>query len=114
MTTPTDLADRDDLRAEAMLLEATEAFDRAVAILRLSCQQLESKPTTGEVDLIKSVRQMNGAFLFTMEMREKAREAGSKRFGPSGAGKLDLDSARVEIGLRLACLRDAGEGDEVS
>jgi len=104
-------SERDDIRAEEVVLQAQDAFDRAVRALQESCHKLESKPETGEGDVMKMVRQMNGAFIHAMELREKAREAGSKRFGASGTGRLDLDAARAEIGLRLACLRGSGEGD---
>lgn len=104
----------DDTRAVNIVLQAQEAFDRAVHVLQDSCRELEGMPGAGDGDVTKSVRQMNGAFLHTMEMREKALEAGCKRFGSGSAGKLDLDKARTEIGIRLACLRGSGHGDGVS
>ena len=100
----------DNPTAEALALQAQDAFDRAVRVLQVSCNELEQTPEAGDGDVTKAVRQMNGAFLYTMEMREKARDAGCKRFGIGGAGDLDLDAARVEIGLRLACLRGHGHG----
>jgi hypothetical protein len=101
-------------RAEMLVAQAQEAFDTAVEMLRESCRKLKADPTIGESEVEKAVRQMNGAFLHTMTMREKAHEAGCKRFGAKGAGQLDLGEARSEIGLRLACLRDARAGEGVS
>lgn len=104
----------DDLREVKLVLDAQDAFDRAVRVLQDSCKQLESTPDAGDVDVTRAVRQMNGALLLTIDLREKAREAGCKRFGTDGAGKLDLDKARSEIGLRLACLRGSRHGSGIS
>jgi hypothetical protein len=112
--TNTETEDREKIRAEKVVLQAQEAFDRAVQALQDTCRALETMPETGEGDVMKMVRQMNGAFIQTMDLREKAREAGCKRFGAIGAGQLDLDKARDEIGIRLACLRGSGNGDGVS
>lgn len=114
MTKTIEIDEVDDTRAVKLVLQAQDAFDRAVQILQESCHQLECQPEAGDGDVTKAVRQMNGAFLLTMEMREKAREAGCKRFGNGGAGQLDLDQARTEIGIRLACLRGAEHGGDVS
>ncbi|QBX99836.1 hypothetical protein E2K80_03060 [Rhodophyticola sp. CCM32] len=57
---------------------------------------------------------MNGAFLFALAMEEKARVAAGKHVGGGAGGRFDLDAARAEIGLRLACLRTAGSGGEIS
>jgi hypothetical protein len=101
-------------RAELFVAQAQDAFDTAVEALRESCKKLKAEPSIGDDEVSKAVRQMNGAYLLAMNMREKAHEAGCKRFGAGGAGQLDLGDARSEIGLRLACLRDAGAGAGVS
>lgn len=114
MTNTIDDDQTDVTRPEKIVLQAQDAFDRAVQILQDSCDQLKCDPDAGEGDVTKAVRQMNGAFLLAMDLREKAREAGCKRFGNSGAAELNLDAARAEIGLRLACLRGSGNGSDVS
>ena len=68
----------------------------------------------GDKQVVADIKALNGAFLFAMKMQEAARAAGSERFGLRGAGQLDLDAARDEIGIRLACLRAAGGGGELS
>ena len=97
-------------RAELIVARCQEAFETAVEGLRDSVRVLRSMPETGERDVLKDVRQMNGAYLFAIEMQEKARVAGCKRFETGGAGTLDLDGARAEIGLRLACLAAVRDG----
>lgn len=97
-------------RAIDVALQAQDAFDIAAELLQDSCKELRTLPTGGDADVTKSLRQLNAAFLLTMDLREKAREAGCKRFGSGGAGTLNLDEARAEIGLRLACLRGSGHG----
>ncbi|AHM04736.1 hypothetical protein roselon_02409 [Roseibacterium elongatum DSM 19469] len=101
--------------AEKIVAYAMEAFDTTIEALRDTVQVLRSMPETGEREVIKDVKAMNNALMFTMEMQEKARAAGSKRFGTDRNGcKLDLDGARAEVEMRLACLRDAGGAGGVS
>ena len=102
-------------RATRIVLDAQEAFETTVAALREAVRVLKSMPETADRDVIKDVRAMNQAFLFALEMQEKARVAGCKRFGTAtGSGQLDLGAARDEIAFRLACLRGAGDGGTVS
>jgi hypothetical protein len=104
-------------RAELIVARCQEAFETAVEGLRDSVRVLRSMPETGERDVLKDVRQMNGAYLFAIEMQEKARVAGSRHFGTGagngGSGRLDLEAARAEIAERLARLRAAGVADRV-
>ncbi|RNF33112.1 permease [Paracoccus methylarcula] len=55
----------------------------------------------------KTVRQ---AIHMLMEERQKLDRYRKDIAGGIGGGELDLDAARDEIGLRLACLRRAGTG----
>lgn len=55
----------------------------------------------------KTVRQ---AIHMLMEERQKLDRYRKDIAGGIGGGELDLDAARNEIGLRLACLRRAGTG----
>lgn len=102
-------------RAAAIVAEAEAAFDTAVAGLREAVAALKELPDGGEKDVAKDVRAVNGAFLFALEMREKACVAALRKQGGTGGGggALDLDAARDEIAFRLACLREAGGGGGV-
>jgi hypothetical protein len=113
----TDMIDLVDDRAHA-----ERTVGRALKALEIATQTLEDavdawralEDGAGEKQVVTEIKALNGAFLFAMKMQEAALAAGSERYGAAGAGTLDLDAARDEIGLRLACLRSAGGGGAVS
>lgn len=96
--------------AERTVERAWLALETAVSVLE---HAVEAAKASGEVDastMVKDVKALNAAFVWAMQQEDKARDAGSRRYGQrDGRGALDLDAARAEIGLRLACLRRAGE-----
>ncbi len=70
----------------------------------------------GEMAEIKAaqvaIRDLRATALHVLDERGKVDKLRKQIAGQVGAGgALDFDGARVEIGRRLACLRDAGEGD---
>jgi multidrug efflux pump subunit AcrA (membrane-fusion protein) len=92
----------DDLLAstEAMLARAAVQFERAVG--RLERAELPApKTVTASMDGYMM------AFFKAMSERDKVGKLRNQIAGTVGCGVLDLDAARVEIGRRLACLRDA-------
>ena len=102
-------------RAERTVGRALKALETATETLEYAVDAMKAvEDGAGEKQVVAEIKALNGAFLFAMKMQEVARAAGSERFGAAGAGKLDLDAARDEIGLRLACLRTAGRGGDVS
>ena len=103
----TAIADEDMARARKVLGRAIKAFEVTIEALDAAVDRLREDVTSGEQEVMKDLRAMNGAFLFAMTLEEKARAA-EFGTGGGGAGQLDLDAAREEIGLRLACLRAAG------
>jgi hypothetical protein len=114
MTNPIELTDDRD-HAERMVGRALKALETATQTLEHAVDALKAvEDGTGEKQVVAEIRALNGAFLFAMKMQEAAHAAGSERFGAGGGGQLDLDAARDEIGLRLACLRSAGGGGPVS
>ena len=112
----TDILETVDERAHAekQVARALKALEMASATLENACDAMKAALGDGDQDVVKELRTLNTAFLFAMNMQEKAIAAGSERFGSGGAGVLDLDAARDEIGVRLACLRDARGTDGVS
>ncbi|RMA42144.1 hypothetical protein D9R08_11895 [Rhodophyticola porphyridii] len=113
--TPGPETDRNDLaRAEGIVAEAMKAFDVALEVLSDAIDALRAEKTVGEQEVTKDLRAMNNAYMFALQMREKARDAGDRHGAAAGGGGLDLDAAREEIGLRLACLEAASGGGRVS
>jgi len=113
----TDMIELTDERARA-----ERTVGRALKALEIATRSLEDavdawqalEDGAGEKQLVAEIKALNGAFLFAMKMQETARAAGSETYGLGGAGQLDLDAARDEVGLRLACLRAAGGDGAVS
>ena len=95
-------------RAERIVADVQTAFETAVDCLRDTLSDLRSCPGGADREVVKDLKAMNAAFLLALQMQEKARDAGSQRFGSAApGGDLDLAAARAEIALRLACLRSA-------
>ncbi|WJY20511.1 hypothetical protein QTA57_11695 [Fontisubflavum oceani] len=101
-------------RAERVVSQAMKAFEVTLEALEAAVDALRAEAATGEQAVSKDLKAMNAAFLFALQMEEKARAAGDKHGAGPGAGQLDLDAARAEIDLRLACLRAARSGGGVS
>jgi len=108
LTDERSFAERTAGRAFKALETATETLEFAVDAMKAV------EDGAGEKQVVAEIKALNGAFLFAMKMQEAARAAGSERYGSGGGATLDLDAARDEIGLRLACLRAAGGGGAVS
>lgn len=64
---------------------------------------------SGEVrEAARLVRDLRAATQLVLEERNRVDKLRKDIVGQAGAGRLDLDAARDEIGRRLACLRRAG------
>ncbi|MDF3605701.1 permease [Paracoccus sp. DMF-8] len=87
---------------------ADELFHSVAADLT----RLRRKIQAGEVDEVreaaKLVRDLRTATQLVLEERNRVDKLRKDVAGNVGAGTLDLDAARDEIGRRLACLRRAG------
>lgn len=66
--------------------------------------------TTELKETARMVRDLRAATQLVLEERSKLDKLRKDIAGDVGAGCLDLDAARTEIGRRLACLRRAGDG----
>lgn len=66
----------------------------------------------GKLDEAKAasaaVRDMKAAFQLVMEERTRVDKLRKQAAGVVNGYAVDLDQARIEVGRRLACLRDAG------
>lgn len=92
------------------LLGATEElYDLAVMELRRTIDAIRA----GEFNEVKAaqtaIRDLRATALAVLQERGKVDQLRKQIAGHVGAGgALDLESARAEIGRRLACLRNAG------
>ena len=96
---PVDLADF----AEGLLKETAEEIARLI--------QGAKRGELGEVRAIGTqVKELRAVFQLVQEERSRIEKLRKHVAGLVGAGELDFQSARDEIGSRLARLRDGGEG----
>lgn len=89
--------------------EALELFDLASTILRKLLDEAQAEVSVASArELATTTKDVSGALktlvLERQHVERLRREAGTF----AGGGDFDLQAARDEIGLRLACLRDAG------
>lgn len=105
----TDLSilEQDEARSEKTIARAMTAFDTTLDTLQEAVETLKADYKNGAKDVIDQVRSMNKAFQSAMEAEAQARGSLRKQGIYIGSGSLDLDGARDEVRLRLACLRDA-------
>lgn len=94
------------------VLAATEYFYReAVMELYRTITAIRSGEFTEVRSAQTAIRDLRATALQVLEERGKVDKLRKQIAGQVGAGgALDFDGARVEIGRRLACLRDAGGG----
>jgi hypothetical protein len=89
--------------AEGLYRDSAEELIRAVNRIK-----------TGDYDKVKdaaqSIRDLKTAFFLAIDERNRVEKLRKQIVGAVGAGELDLDAARGEIGRRLALLRSAGAG----
>ncbi|MFT6932351.1 MAG: hypothetical protein ACJAXT_001046 [Paracoccaceae bacterium] len=101
-------------RAERMLARAMQVVDVAQTVLSEAVGRLKNEQVVKGSELIADLKAMSGALHFALSMEEKTRDATRQKDGRRDVGELDLEAARTEISLRLACLRDAGCDRSVS
>lgn len=96
-----------------VLDQALAVFDRAAVELgeALDRLRMEGAGAEGSGRALKAVRELQMALAVCLDERVKGDRLRNEVAGVVGERALDLDAARVEIGRRLARLRDAGGGD---
>jgi len=110
----TERFEKDQAVFQEMLETALETFETTREVLRGTLNRLKAEETVPGAEIPKQIKEMNSALMLALHLEGKARDANGQRTGQIGAGALDLDAARAEIGLRLACLRAAGGGGGLS
>ncbi|WP_287883443.1 MULTISPECIES: permease [Paracoccus] len=93
------------------VLEIADGLFRSYAAELNRLRERIEAGETGELkESGKLVRELRAATQMVLEERSKVDKLRKDAAGRVGAGALDLDAARDEIGRRLACLRRAGGG----
>jgi hypothetical protein len=95
--------------SESLISKAETVYRQAAdevfaAIQKISSGEWDAKGTT------QTVTEMRKFLLLVLEERTKLAKLSDKEGGAANSYALDFDAARIEIGRRLACLRDAGSG----
>jgi hypothetical protein len=99
------------LTGAALLDHARAVFDRAALDLGAALVRLRDGGGDGSERALRAVRDLQAALAVLMDERVKIDRLRNETAGVVGERALDLDAARVEIGRRLARLRDAGGGE---
>ena len=96
-----------------VLDRALAVFDRAAVELGEALARLRAEGVAGDGSgrALRAVRELQMALAVCLDERVKGDRLRNEVAGVVGERALDLDAARVEIGRRLARLRDAGGGD---
>ena len=89
---------------------ALRVFDTAAMELGATLDRLRSSHGEGSERALRAVRDLQTALAVLLDERVKIDRLRNETAGVVGERALDLDAARVEIGRRLARLRDAGGG----
>jgi len=100
----------DDGAGDESLLVAEKLLDEAGIVLgRLLSKARQDDPgTAGKVKT--AVAELSAGWKMAVLERNRVADERRKTAGVVGSYAVDFDAARAEIGRRLACLRDAGDG----
>lgn len=99
----------DEPSPKSLISEAEELYhdiagEVFAALRRLKAGDWDTKGAT------QAVRELRAFLQLVLEERTKVAKLSKQDAGAAGGRALDFDAARVEIGRRLARLRDAGGG----
>jgi len=95
---------------EDLLAEAEELFRTSAELLSARLRALREGRLEGLKETAQATRDLRAALQLALEERTRLEKLRRQDGGGDGAGALDLDAARTEIGRRLACLRGAADG----
>jgi hypothetical protein len=85
-------------------------FAQAREAVMGTLSQLESQEGADIRGLGSQIKDLRDALKLVVTESHNVARLRKDTEGPGGGAVFDLDAARAEIGLRLACLRDAGGG----
>ena len=96
--------------AEQLMAFSEDLFARAAVAFAQTVKRLETADVPEPKAAVKVADEFAAAFERVMKERDKVGKLRNQIAGTVGGRALDMDAARVEIGRRLACLRNAGPG----
>ncbi|MBL4541857.1 MAG: hypothetical protein JKP98_07065 [Rhodobacteraceae bacterium] len=99
-------------RSTELIETARDHFARMRQVLNGLLTRIEDGDAKALAELESCRMQLAKALNNAIEQEAKLEALCTARTG-GGAGALDLDAARAEVGRRLACLRAAATGDGV-
>jgi hypothetical protein len=102
-----NVSDEERLPVEILLAASENMLARAALQFEQAIRRLERAETVEPKAATVAMDGYTAAFHRAMTERDKVDKLRNQISGTVGGRTLDLDAARVEIGRRLACLRDA-------
>jgi hypothetical protein len=102
-----NVSDEESIPVTAMLPELEQMYRQTAEELVLALKKLRRDPVQGAKEAASAVKELKSTYDWVNDERNRADKLRSRICGTVGERSLDLDAARVEIGRRLACLRDA-------
>jgi hypothetical protein len=106
----TEISDVESQSAEELLAFSEQMFARAAAALARTVERLEQADPPPAKVATTDTDGYAAAFQRVMTERDKIGKLRNQIAGTVGGRALDMDAARIEIGRRLACLRNGRSG----
>lgn len=102
-------------RSEKLASDAVAAYEVAREVFLARINALKTAPTLEDdgKDVNAMLSTMSKAISTAVDHTRRIEDDFSKSNGGMSNGTFDLDSARAEIRVRLACLRAAGDAGDV-
>jgi hypothetical protein len=101
----------DDIGDPAVRLAgALELYDMAAEILGRLLHEARHAGTPDCREIMIYTKELRDSLKLVLNERASVEKLRADCGGPAGDRTLDFDAARDEIGRRLACLRNAGDG----
>lgn len=108
-----DITNGKEAVQDTFLAAAMNTFQRLVEVLDTLAEALRHEHLDALTGAQKSVPDLNKAVLMVLKERQTLHDLERKHGGSPAGIELDLDRARDEIELRLACLGAARDADAV-
>jgi hypothetical protein len=105
-----EFSELEKLSAEELLAVSEHMLARTAIVLARTVGRLDAAEVVDATVASSVADRFATAFQRVMNERDKVGKLRNQTSGTVGGRSLDFDAARIEIGRRLACLRDGGAG----